>query len=146
MVASGSSFALDERRSEWRRYAYFPNQRRLAIERGGSVELYDTGEHLIGGVSQQQGGTDSLAFTSQRGPVQLEALRRVRQETAAAPNVTNVEPPATAGPSWHAETSPASDKVHSVLEIIEKLAALHERGVLTDGEFNEKKTELLGRL
>ena len=51
------------------RYAYFPATRRLAIQQGGRVRVYDTGEHQISGVSQQQSGVQSLAFTSQIGPV-----------------------------------------------------------------------------
>ncbi len=56
------------------RYAFFPASRRLAIETGGRVTLYDTGDHQIGGVSQQQGSSHSLSFTSQYGPVRLEEL------------------------------------------------------------------------
>jgi hypothetical protein len=63
------------------RYAYFAQQRRLAIERAGKVDLYNTEDHLIGSVAQQQGGLDSLTFTSQRGAVELAALRRVREES-----------------------------------------------------------------
>lgn len=33
------------------RYAVFPGTRRLAIDQGGRVSLYDTGDHLISGVS-----------------------------------------------------------------------------------------------
>lgn len=60
------------------RYAFFPDHRRLAVRRGdgGAVELYDTGEHRIGGVSQG-GGDRPLAFASQRGEVTLEQMERV---------------------------------------------------------------------
>jgi hypothetical protein len=125
------------------RYAYFSDQRRLAIERGGKVELYDTDDHLIGGVSQQQGGSDSLAFTSQRGDVELSKLHRVHEAGTAAMVCGNVATP-TEQPGLASESGPYQS--HNVLEMIEKLAALHERGVLTDAEFAAKKTELLGRL
>jgi hypothetical protein len=59
------------------RYAYFPDGRRLAIQQDGQVCLYDTGDHQIGGVSQQQSGAQSLVFTSQHGPVRLVDLTRV---------------------------------------------------------------------
>ncbi|WP_245413794.1 SHOCT domain-containing protein [Fulvimarina endophytica] len=59
------------------RYAVFPEKARLAIERGGETTIYDTGEHRIGGVSQQQGGTSSLRFSSQLGTVEADDLRRV---------------------------------------------------------------------
>jgi hypothetical protein len=59
------------------RYACFPDRRRLALLRDGSVHVYDTGEHRITGFSQQQSGSQSLAFTSQMGPIRLEDLKEV---------------------------------------------------------------------
>ena len=57
------------------RYACFPDRRRLAVMQHGHVRVYDTGEHRIGGFSQQQSSTQSLTFTSQLGPVRLEDLK-----------------------------------------------------------------------
>ncbi len=62
------------------RYAMFADRRRLAICRDGAVRVYDTGEHRISGFSQQQGGSSSMAFTGQDGPVGLDSLRRVEGE------------------------------------------------------------------
>jgi hypothetical protein len=59
------------------RYACFPQKRRLAVMRDGRVRVYDTGEHRIGGFSQQQSGTQSLTFSSQIGTVRLEDLKEV---------------------------------------------------------------------
>jgi hypothetical protein len=59
------------------RYACFPDQRRLAVMRDGTVRVYDTGTHRISGFSQQQSGTQSLTFTSQDGLVRLEDLKEV---------------------------------------------------------------------
>jgi hypothetical protein len=59
------------------RYAYFPSARRVAIEQNGRVSLYDSGDHQIGGVSQQQSGYQSLAFTSQFGTIRVEDLRHL---------------------------------------------------------------------
>ena len=60
------------------RYAFFPDQRRLAVEQDGKVRQYDTGEHRISGVSQAQGGQGgSLRFTSQSGDVDLGSLKQV---------------------------------------------------------------------
>jgi hypothetical protein len=59
------------------RYACFPEQRRLAVMRDGRVRVYDTGEHRIGGFSQQQSGSQSLTFSSQTGLVRLEDLKEV---------------------------------------------------------------------
>jgi hypothetical protein len=58
------------------RYAYFRDEKRLAVERGDEVTVYDTADHLIHGVAQQQGsGRSSLAFTSQHGTMALDALK-----------------------------------------------------------------------
>src|SRR6476620_7267102 len=60
------------------RYAYFEDEHRLAIDRAGRITVYDTADHRIRGVSQQQGaGRSALVFTSQHGPVPVEALRVV---------------------------------------------------------------------
>lgn len=59
------------------RYAVFPDARRLAIRDGGRTTVYDTGEHRIGGFSQQQGGVSSATFTSQHGTVRVAELRVV---------------------------------------------------------------------
>src|SRR5688572_26849676 len=57
------------------RYAYFEEERRLAVDRGGRVTVYDTADHRIGGVSQQQGyGRLDLMFTSQHGTVRMDEL------------------------------------------------------------------------
>ncbi|MGB5063443.1 MAG: SHOCT domain-containing protein, partial [Candidatus Competibacter sp.] len=53
------------------RYAYFAQARRLAIEVGGRVTIYDTLDHQIGGFSQQQGYGGSLTFSSQYGLVEV---------------------------------------------------------------------------
>ena len=57
------------------RYACFPDRRRLAVMQDGHVRVYDTGEHQIGGFSQQQSGWQNLTFTSQMGSVRLEDLK-----------------------------------------------------------------------
>jgi hypothetical protein len=60
------------------RYAYFADSHRLAVSRGGKVTVYDTADHQIGGVSQQQGGgRGDVAFTSQHGEVALSDLKIV---------------------------------------------------------------------
>ena len=56
------------------RYACFPDAHRVAIEQAGVVTVYDSGEHRISGVSQSQGGTQDLAFTSQLGTVRAKDL------------------------------------------------------------------------
>ena len=56
------------------RYVYFPGVRRLAIDVGGQISVYDTGNHQIGGFSQQQSGDQSITFTSQFGLVRVADL------------------------------------------------------------------------
>jgi hypothetical protein len=59
------------------RYAYFSAARRLAIKIGADVAIYDTEDHQIGGISQQQTGDASLTFVSQHGLVRIAELRAV---------------------------------------------------------------------
>ncbi len=59
------------------RYAFFSASHRLAIETDGKVAVYDSGDHQISGVSQQQGSSSSLAFSSQRGDVKVDELKKV---------------------------------------------------------------------
>lgn len=56
------------------RYAVFREARRLAVEIDGSVTVYDTLDHHISGISQQQGRAGSLTFASQKGTVSLSEL------------------------------------------------------------------------
>ena len=65
------------------RYAFFPAARRLAIQIVGQTRVYDTGDHAIGGFSQQQGGDQSLTFTSQYGVVRVADLPLVSPQEAA---------------------------------------------------------------
>ncbi len=59
------------------RYAFFPEKKRLLVEREGTLTTYDSGNHRIGGVAQQASHTQSVAFTSQDGTVDLDELRQV---------------------------------------------------------------------
>jgi hypothetical protein len=60
------------------RYAFFPNARRLLLQRDDVIEQYDTGDHQIQGVAQASDQAGGLAsFTSQHGTVDLASLKRV---------------------------------------------------------------------
>jgi hypothetical protein len=59
------------------RYAFFPDARRLLIEQDGKLTTYDSGDHRISSVSQQDSQGASLAFTSQNGSVKLEQLKQI---------------------------------------------------------------------
>jgi hypothetical protein len=58
------------------RYAIFP--RRLVIEDGEHVEIYDTRNHRIFGVAQAQSADQALIFTSQDGLVRVKDLPKVQ--------------------------------------------------------------------
>jgi hypothetical protein len=146
------------------RYAYFPATRRLAVDNAGQITVYDTGDHHIGGVSQQQGGDTTLTFTSQFGTVSLASLPVVSGGSApAAPAfvdqpvynqnpqpvynqnpqpVYNQNPQPTFAPNSASGTASADD----ILGTIERLARLRENGILSEQEFTAKKAELLSRL
>jgi len=61
------------------RYAYFAAARRLALEIAGRVTIYDTLDHIISGVAQQQGEASTLRFQSQYGIVTPGHLLRVAE-------------------------------------------------------------------
>jgi hypothetical protein len=117
------------------RYAWFPTSRRLVIDVGGSVSVYDTGDHQIGGVSQQQSGGQSLTFTSQYGTVRTLDLPLV-QGPGSSPQFAE-QPAAVPNPA------PGGDDVFAA---IGRLGQLRDQGLLTEAEFTEKKAELLRRI
>ncbi|SOX53158.1 hypothetical protein MAAFP003_1828 [Mycobacterium ahvazicum] len=133
------------------RYAFFPSSRRLVIEIGGVTRVFDTGEHHIGGVQQQQGGgISSVGFTSQLGTFGVLSLRELGAQPAETPT-PETPAPAAAAPSAAAGGPPdaaaaAPTDAAAIIAAIESLAGLHERGILSDEEFATKKAELLGRL
>ena len=69
------------------RYALFAG--RLVVEVNGQVTVYNTLDHQIGGVSQQQGGNDSLNFSSQYGTVPVSSLPVVSADGSSEPANTN---------------------------------------------------------
>ena len=129
------------------RYAYFPETRRLAIERDGILSLHDTGDHRISGVSQQQSGTRDLAFTSQHGAVKLHELKRLDGARAEAepprPDPVGRGEEPGAGESASNAGAAGSD---DIVATIERLHGLRQKGILGEAEFAEKKKELLARL
>ncbi|QDT12785.1 SHOCT domain-containing protein [Planctomycetes bacterium K23_9] len=148
------------------RYAYFADRRRLAVKTGTSVWCYDTGDHQIGGFSQQQGVGGSITFTSQFGVVNLSTLPVVsrdgiEQPYPPAPAVAPVDsftqdemqaptPNQGSMDSSNVLPNPAmpAEPVagENVLDTLERLGQLREKGILTDEEFGFKKAELLKRL
>jgi hypothetical protein len=134
------------------RYAFFPETRRLAIDLGGSVKIYDTRDHRIGGFSQQQSGGQSLSFTSQHGLVDRASLEEVALVPAPAHDQPEPQDFGAVLAEVFASEAPAQPEPRAagvnddVINKIERLAGLHAKGILTDEEFRSKKTDLLSRL
>lgn len=118
------------------RYAIFPATRRLAIQVNGATRVFDTDEHQITGVQQQQGGGGygSVSFTSQLGTFDVSGLTELGAQQVAETPTSAPAPQQKAG------------EPGSVVAAIESLAGLHQRGILSDEEFATKKAELLNRL
>jgi hypothetical protein len=146
------------------RYAYFANAHRLAVTTGGTPWIYDTLDHQINGFGQQQGGGQSITFTSQYGTVDLSTLPVVSRDgrlvsppnspqpssslTMGSNNPPAQNPVATQQPEPEIRLNhpPVSDISEDVIETLERLGALKEKGYITDEEFASKKSELLNRL
>jgi len=133
------------------RYAFFPTFRRIAIQQGGRLRIYDSGEHRLSGFSQQQGGDQSLIFTSQFGVVRLADLpevsaKREALRTPSAPPVSEPRAPAADVPTPPGSSAATPLTANEILAVIEKLAGLREKNIITEEEFSAKKAELLRRL
>ncbi|QEG24037.1 SHOCT domain-containing protein [Mariniblastus fucicola] len=149
------------------RYAYFPNSCRLAVSTGGVPWVYDTLNHQIGGFSQQQGVGGSITFTSQFGVVSLSTLPVVSRDGVAQPAPTPSAPePDSQSLVFASEPNPqtaesvspndavsttgtmtsSSGNQEDIIETLDRLGGLKEKGYITQEEFNSKKSELLKRL
>ncbi|MDO9180507.1 MAG: SHOCT domain-containing protein [Agitococcus sp.] len=129
------------------RYAYFAQARRLVIEVNGRVTVYDTLDHQIGGFSQQQSYGGSLSFSSQYGLIDVGSLPIISVD-GLAPTTTNNT---SSNTSFNAPTANIQPPVNNTAEndifaMIDKLADLRNRAILTEEEFTSKKMELLARL
>jgi len=130
------------------RYAYFAQARRLVIDLNGTVTVYDTQDHNIGGFSQQQSVGGTLGFNSQYGLIDVASLPVVS---------SNGQPPAATWQAPAPQAMPAAvmaagggsgnaGAAGDIFATIERLAELRAKGVLSDDEFSAKKAELLSRL
>lgn len=129
------------------RYAYFAQARRLAIDLGGRVTVYDTLDHNIGGFGQQQSGSGSLSFNSQYGLVDVASLPVVWSSDGGPAPAPAYTPSPTPTPAWN-DTSAAAPAGEStdVFATVERLADLRAKGIVSDEEFAAKKAELLKRI
>ena len=146
------------------RYAFFPQARRLVLQRDGQITVFDTLNHSISGVSQQQGGNTSLTFTSQYGtistlnlPLISGGLQHEHATNFAAPSVPQTSPsfqapssqPTPQGNTFERQSQSSQGSNQSaadLMTLLEKLGQLRDAGILTDEEFVAKKTDLLSRL
>lgn len=135
------------------RYAYFAQARRLVIDVGGIVTVYDTLDHQIGGFSQQQAVGGTLGFNSQYGLIDVASLPVISSNGRPPPRLpstqsasSNQSPPTPFQTSAASATSAPTGKQLDVFATIEKLADLRSKGILGEDEFVAKKAELLSRL
>ena len=132
------------------RYAIF--QGRLAVDIGGQVTVYDTLDHNIGGVSQQQGNDQSLTFSSQYGTVSVNQLPVVSGQVAnqnvnqQADQNTVVESNFVAEPAYVETPKADVNTADEIIELIGKLAQLKDSGAITEQDFDAKKQELMARI
>jgi hypothetical protein len=136
-AASGTQNAL--------RYAYFPAQRRLAIAVHGHFWIYDTLDHQVSGVSQQQGSGSTVTFTSQHGVVEVTSLPLMASGRVGSPDegpMASTHPAAAPPPEPDMTAAQATD----IVTTLERLAELRHKGILSEEEFATKKAELLRRL
>lgn len=135
-------------------YAYFGNINRLAVKTGSSVWVYDTQNHHIGGFSQQQAGDGSISFSSQFGYVNLSSLPVVMKDgVSVGQQNTNPSNASSSGSSNPAPTSTSQEPRNanpapgeSVLDTLERLGSMRDKGYITDDDFNQKKQDLLSRI
>lgn len=59
------------------RFAFFPAHKRLLVQKGAHIEVFETGELAIKGVADEQVRPSSVTFDSDRGAVGLDELKCV---------------------------------------------------------------------
>ena len=135
------------------RYACFSQARRLVIDIGGTVTVYNTLDHQIGGFSQQQSVGGTLSFNSQYGLMDVASLPVISSNGRPPLAITapaskppqNTLPPASST-AYAASSATAVGRGADIFASIERLADLRTKGLLSDDEFSAKKAELLSRL
>ena len=123
------------------RYACFSQARRLVIEVDGRVTVYDTLDHRITGVSQQQSYGRTLSFNSQFGTVDVANLPIVSVD-----GVTPYVSMNTPVPLEPLQANQDSQATQDIFATIERLSDLRAKGILSEDDFASKKTELLSRV
>eukprot|EP00903_Cladosiphon_okamuranus_P003651 g3649.t1 len=112
------------------RYAFFPQAQRLVVERNGDITVFNTLNHHISGVSQQQGGNTSLTFTSQFGTISTLNLPLVEGPgllPAEKPDSTNFAAAVTSAPINPPPVSRSNGQSSSeIMELLENLGKLRD--------------------
>ena len=131
------------------RYAIFQN--RLAVDVNGQVTVYNTLDNNISGISQQQGGNDSLTFSSQYGTILVSTLPIISEfgekHTPNNQALNNfIQPIVEQVVANNSTNSALNESSKTIIELIEQLSTLQTAGILTQEEFSTKKAELLARL
>jgi hypothetical protein len=57
------------------RYAWFPGRCCVLVQVGSRIDCYDTAEHQVRGVGQQQGSSSRLVLTTASGEIPLDYLQ-----------------------------------------------------------------------
>jgi membrane protein YdbS with pleckstrin-like domain len=100
----------------------------------------------VGDLQVKSGGEHGEAvFEQVRNPkaVQLEIYHRM-EESESQPFVPSTPPHPYTGPRPVPSSPPGSQ--HGALDDLERLAALRDRGLISDEEFDRKKRDLLDRI
>jgi hypothetical protein len=111
----------------------------------GKVTVYDTLDHHMNGVSQQQGAGSSLTFTSQHGVMALNTLPVVSSGCPDCPEAGMLVPTSRASTPLPVSEA-ASAQTTDMFAALERLAELKQKGILSEEEFTAKKAELLRRI
>ncbi len=129
------------------RYACFAQARRLVIDVDGTVTVYDTGDHQIGGFGQQQSVGGTLSFSHQYGLIDVQRLAVISVNGQPPPEAPG-EARRTNSPDLQTlkHAAPPAAGEQDIFAMIERLADLRAKGILSDEEFQTKKSELLHRL
>lgn len=119
-------------------YAVFPEARRLAVEQNGKCTIYDTADHQISGVSQQQSGGQNLSFTGSGGTISLADLTVVADGNPIKGEIETL-------PSEDQKATESPDSG----DIADRIVRLHDllsKGALTQEEFDSAKRRLLDQI
>ena len=142
-----TNFVLTSDRILTRRGVFGKDSVEIPLERVNTVFTHQSlFERIVGAgdiAIESAGERGTERFVDIRKPsivqkevyVQMEANENRKYDRGASP-----------GQPSGAAAAPAVTATHAVPEQIERLAELHQRGLITDEEYAQKKTELLGRM